>query len=100
MVGGGDDGPGDGVLRAPLGCSGEGQQLVVGEGAGRVQLGQLGLATGQGAGLVEGDGTETAELLEVHAARSEEHTSELQSLMRLSSAVFCLKKTKKKQTQP
>src|SRR3546814_3893355 len=27
-------------------------------------------------------------------ARSEEHTSELQSLMRISSAVFCLKKTK------
>src|SRR3546814_7490217 len=26
--------------------------------------------------------------------RSEEHTSELQSLMRLSSAVFCLKKNK------
>src|SRR3546814_4566399 len=26
--------------------------------------------------------------------RSEEHTSELQSLMRLSSAVFCLKKKK------
>src|SRR3546814_2545417 len=29
--------------------------------------------------------------------RSEEHTSELQSLMRISYAVFCLKK---KQTQP
>src|SRR3546814_4533966 len=28
-------------------------------------------------------------------ARSEEHTSELQSLMRISSAVFCLKKKKK-----
>src|SRR3546814_7315706 len=28
------------------------------------------------------------------AARSEEHTSELQSLMRISSAVFCLKKKK------
>src|SRR3546814_4517267 len=28
------------------------------------------------------------------AARSEEHTSELQSLMRISYAVFCLKKTK------
>src|SRR3546814_9143945 len=28
--------------------------------------------------------------------RSEEHTSELQSLMRLSYAVFCLKKKKKK----
>src|SRR3546814_6935956 len=30
--------------------------------------------------------------------RSEEHTSELQSLMRISYAVFCLKKKKKKQT--
>src|SRR3546814_1998663 len=29
--------------------------------------------------------------------RSEEHTSELQSLMRISYAVFCLKKTKEKQ---
>src|SRR3546814_7159712 len=29
------------------------------------------------------------------AARSEEHTSELQSLMRTSYAVFCLKKKKK-----
>src|SRR3546814_1000268 len=28
--------------------------------------------------------------------RTEEHTSELQSLMRISSAVFCLKKTKLK----
>src|SRR3546814_4136836 len=28
--------------------------------------------------------------------RSEEHTSELQSLMRISSAVFCLKKTQRK----
>src|SRR3546814_8468826 len=27
-----------------------------------------------------------------HVARSEEHTSELQSLMRISYAVFCLKK--------
>src|SRR3546814_3623831 len=30
--------------------------------------------------------------------RSEEHTSELQSLMRISYAVFCLKKKKKQQT--
>src|SRR3546814_4948410 len=29
------------------------------------------------------------------AVRSEEHTSELQSLMRISYAVFCLKKKKK-----
>src|SRR3546814_8689769 len=31
-------------------------------------------------------------------ARSEEHTSELQSLMRISYAVFCLKKKNKKYT--
>src|SRR3546814_2314495 len=31
----------------------------------------------------------------VARARSEEHTSELQSLMRISYAVFCLKKKKK-----
>src|SRR3546814_4603020 len=33
------------------------------------------------------------------AGRSEEHTSELQSLMRISYAVFCLKKKKKNQLQ-
>src|SRR3546814_9782387 len=32
----------------------------------------------------------------VERARSEEHTSELQSLMRISYAVFCLKKKKNK----
>src|SRR3546814_7530917 len=32
------------------------------------------------------------------AARSEEHTSELQSLMRISYAVFCLKKKNKNTT--
>src|SRR3546814_7086166 len=34
--------------------------------------------------------------LEVAAGRSEEHTSELQSLMRTSYAVFCLTKKKNK----
>src|SRR3546814_10038286 len=33
-----------------------------------------------------------AENLDGHVTRSEEHTSELQSLMRISYAVFCLKK--------
>src|SRR3546814_3705881 len=32
--------------------------------------------------------------------RSEEHTSELQSLMRISYAVFCLKKKKNRNRQP
>src|SRR3546814_4881021 len=34
-----------------------------------------------------------------NSVRSEEHTSELQSLMRISYAVFCLKNKKKKQTR-
>src|SRR3546814_9038749 len=34
------------------------------------------------------------------ARRSEEHTSELQSLMRISYAVFCLKKKKQKTNAP
>src|SRR3546814_1073069 len=38
---------------------------------------------------VEGDGQALV------GARSEEHTSELQSLMRISYAVFCLKKKRK-----
>src|SRR3546814_6107698 len=36
------------------------------------------------------------DVLVVALKRSEEHTSELQSLMRISYAVFCLKKKKKK----
>src|SRR3546814_2154424 len=35
----------------------------------------------------------------VYGSRSEEHTSELQSLMRISYAVFCLKKKKHYQTE-
>src|SRR3546814_9048698 len=37
---------------------------------------------------------------EQHARRSEEHTSELQSLMRISYAVFCLKKNNTKTRNP
>src|SRR3546814_6282603 len=39
-----------------------------------------------------------AEIQRFYTARSEEHTSELQSLMRISYAVFCLKKKNTKQT--
>src|SRR3546814_6212857 len=41
-----------------------------------------------------GHGGEAAEEIG-HVIRSEEHTSELQSLMRISYAVFCLKKKNK-----
>src|SRR3546814_4494919 len=37
-------------------------------------------------------------LLALERGRSEEHTSELQSLMRISYAVFCLKKKKQRTT--
>src|SRR3546814_9797985 len=58
----------------------------------------------------EGDGVEAVAAIEgvdmratveqvVAGARSEEHTSELQSLMRISYAVFCLKKKKQKHEQ-
>src|SRR3546814_1065353 len=45
------------------------------------------------AGMGGGTGTGAAPVI---AKRSEEHTSELQSLMRISYAVFCLKKKKTK----
>src|SRR3546814_8917973 len=38
-------------------------------------------------------------LADSYCVRSEEHTSELQSLMRISYAVFCLKKKNKKRSQ-
>src|SRR3546814_3357926 len=44
-------------------------------------------------------GTRLARLDAAGHGRSEEHTSELQSLMRISYAVFCLKKKKTTSTQ-
>src|SRR3546814_2168422 len=38
--------------------------------------------------------SDTLRMMKLLAVRSEEHTSELQSLMRISYAVFCLKKKK------
>src|SRR3546814_10285345 len=42
--------------------------------------------------IIVGAGLEAADAVLFLAARSEEHTSELQSLLRISYAVFCLKK--------
>src|SRR3546814_8015941 len=45
-----------------------------------------------------GGGITDADIMALHAfGRSEEHTSELQSLMRISYAVVCLKKKKRQQ---
>src|SRR3546814_4972004 len=72
---------------------------------------QIGLLFGLGFGVVYAlMGLPLAHLIDKHRRvplmaagvalwRSEEHTSELQSLMRISYAVFCLKKKKKKKTQ-
>src|SRR3546814_19583037 len=48
--------------------------------------------------LVRGGKRRAGDRHEKQSERSEEHTSELQSLMRISYAVFCLKKKKKKST--
>src|SRR3546814_9750227 len=51
-----------------------------------------------GMGQGRSDGRQVALQLIACRNRSEEHTSELQSLMRISYAVFCLKKKKEKIT--
>src|SRR3546814_6859883 len=51
----------------------------------------------QQAGAKISTGTDFVEV-DMQGRRSEEHTSELQSLMRSSYAVFCLKKKNTKQT--
>src|SRR3546814_3853593 len=43
--------------------------------------------------MIEGPGHVPMHKIKENMDRSEEHTSELQSLMRISYAVFCLKKT-------
>src|SRR3546814_3099837 len=51
-----------------------------------------------GGAVVEVGAFGSTAVVAVVAVRSEEHTSELQSLMRISYAVFCLKKKKKQQS--
>src|SRR3546814_7959931 len=93
----------------PLGLGG--QDLAAGDRR------QAGLESGEGVGIARIDGLAAREAglqpgdivlrvgnetvgsvaaLDEALARSEEHTSELQSLMRISYAVFCLKKKKTK----
>src|SRR3546814_10884924 len=59
---------------------------------------QAGHHSGRHADLREPDAERSVESSQspVQRGRSEEHTSELQSRMRISYAVFCLKKKKKK----
>src|SRR3546814_6197629 len=76
-----------------LAVEGDGASLGAHQAAHALEQGGLAGTVGaeQGDDLSGGD-------VEVDPERSEEHTSELQSLMRISYAVFCLKKKKNKQT--
>src|SRR3546814_7346783 len=69
-------------------CAGVGRARGAGDGADG--------GGGQGWGVCHGAGVGCMNELLSIPHRSEEHTSELQSLMRISYAVFCLKKNKKK----
>src|SRR3546814_2102546 len=86
--------PGDpdlaGLLGLTCGC-GQGRPVDRGAPAAGEPGVDLELHPGSGS-LLLGRTGDLAELVE----RSEEHTSELQSLMRISYAVFCLKKKNKK----
>src|SRR3546814_6313251 len=61
------------------------------------ELPQFNIGTNGGATAAPELETIVANICAASGQRSEEHTSELQSLMRISYAVFCLKKKKKKQ---
>src|SRR3546814_6800781 len=74
------------LFRSPV-QGGAGRRRARGHGAGRRRGASPHLA-GHQAGHVQPVG-------DLRGHRSEEHTSELQSLMRISYAVFCLKKKTK-----
>src|SRR3546814_5168243 len=76
------------LFAAVIGAARAGDRLTYGVGSGEGDSVRIFLS--RPAALAGRD----AEALYDPASRSEEHTSELQSLMRISYAVFCLKKKK------
>src|SRR3546814_7038237 len=68
--------------------------LLIGAVLGGLWWLQNGGARGQGELIAADKGDYKVQPTDNAARRSEEHTSELQSLMRISYAVFCLKKKK------
>src|SRR3546814_9015364 len=74
-------------------------QILVPEGTDNVKVGTV-IATIAGEGEETSSNSVRAEPVEAPSLpRSDEHTSELQSLMRISYAVFCLKHKKRAQQQ-
>src|SRR3546814_2915828 len=77
------------LMEAAIACDEDDAiRCVVLTGAGRM------FCAGGDVGGFAAAGDNAPSLLKELTARSEEHTSELQSLMRISYAVFCLKKKK------
>src|SRR3546814_6587112 len=78
----------------------QGDGRVQPEGAAPQSDEHLELRDGAGAGRrnLAADGDHARDDLRSRRQRSEEHTSELQSLMRISYAVFCLKKKQKERS--
>src|SRR3546814_7255404 len=75
-------------------------KVIINRGSGSAVAGQTYDIYAVGEALVDPDTGEALGSAEEHVAtikRSEEHTSELQSLMRISYAVFCLKKKHKRE---
>src|SRR3546814_9572623 len=66
--------------------------LVMASGANRVDEKAVGRLLGERLERADADFVRAKTGFAIGGVRSEEHTSEIQSLMRLSSAVYCLKK--------
>src|SRR3546814_8996334 len=94
VAGGGrrDRGDGENAGRGRDGLADRGDRNAV-DGYARQPVGG-GDGDGARGALAIAGGRRTGRLAAARGKRSEEHTSELQSLMRISYAVFCLKKTK------
>src|SRR3546814_4026358 len=90
----GEDGAGQGVLAAGLQGGRDVEDLFAGLPGDGGDLNAGRLIVRQGAGLVQRDGPDATQGLQSGATlhRSEENTSELQSLMRISYDVFYFKK--------
>src|SRR3546814_7382171 len=85
---------GDGAVDVAVPAGGEIARVEAVEGGVELPAGRR-LPGDVGARIERAAGRGRAQRLQHHAAvRSAEHTSELQSLMRISYAVFCLKKKK------
>src|SRR3546814_4358077 len=74
-----------------VGVEAAGEGLDTSRHAASLAGGSPGILHGNKTYLLQDD---DGQITEAHSIRSEEHTSELQSLMRISYAVFCLKKKK------